>query len=197
MSGIVAWHCSPRAGGLTDSLGRLFARGCAGAGAEAESLFLRDYKIRPCIGCNACLAPPHKCPLDANGDQAEFLFAKMLAAQLNVFLSPIYFYALPAGFKAFIDRGQRFWAMGENVSPPRNGGRALAILAAGRPRGEKLFAGSLLTLKYFLKSFAISLWEDNILLRGLNEPADLAQNPECAERLLKAGRECAASLKTT
>ena len=59
MNQILALLCSPRPGGVSDSLARLFAEGAAEAGAEARLEPLRRYKIAPCIGCGAC---EKKCP---------------------------------------------------------------------------------------------------------------------------------------
>ena len=43
---------------------------------------------------------------------------------------------------------------------------------AGRPRGEKLFAGILPTLRYFLEIFHFEI-ADTVLLRGLDGPSAL------------------------
>ena len=104
MNQILALLCSPRPGGVSDSLARLFAEGAAEAGAEARLEPLRRYKIAPCIGCGACARPPHACVLARGDDQAEELFALFQAAPLVLLAAPIYFYPLPAFFKDFIDR---------------------------------------------------------------------------------------------
>ena len=52
MSKIVVLMGSPRKGGNTDLLGRAFVEG-ASAKHEVELIPVADYKINPCIGCNA------------------------------------------------------------------------------------------------------------------------------------------------
>jgi hypothetical protein len=122
-------------------------------------------------------------------DQAEELFAPLLAAPVVLFAAPIYFYHLPAQFKGLIDRSQRYYALREKGDPrvaalPRR--PAHVVLAAGRPTGEKLFEGSLLTLKYFLHSFNRSL-DGTLLFRGKDRPGDLAADPAACDDLRGLG----------
>jgi len=118
-------------------------------------------------------------------DQAETVFGWMLAAPLLLFSSPIYFYHLPAGFKGLIDRAQRFYAARiaeDPVLTALSRRSAHVCLVAGRPRGEKLFEGSLLTLRYFLWPFNVALAEP-LCLPGLDAPGDLRAAPEAEARV--------------
>ncbi len=114
-------------------------------------------------------------------DDAPALFCEMQAASALLFAAPIYFYALPGLFKIFIDRSQKFWAdSGSKNQPLRN---AAVIMAAGRQKGEKLFTGALLTLKWFLKPFGFAI-SQTLLLRGLEKVADVSRaNLRQAEEL--------------
>ena len=192
MRQILALLCSPRPDGVSDSLARLFAEGAAEAGAGVRLEPLRRYAIAPCIGCGACARPPHNCVLARGDDQAEELFALFQAAPLALLAAPVYFYSLPARFKAFIDRGQRFWdarsssvaGAGDSRLSPKP---VLAALAAGRPRGGQLFNGALLTLKYFLAPQNARI-QDTRLLRGLDRPEDLWARPAVCDALRAWGR---------
>lgn len=97
-------------------------------------------------------------------------------ASLALFASPIYFYALPAHFKAFIDRGQRIWRSGQ--AKMRNV-PVLTLMAAGRPKGEKLFEGAIRTIRWFLKGMDADL-DDSLCFRGLDNIGDLRARPEIA-----------------
>lgn len=175
-------QCSPRQGGVTDRLGRLFAQGARQAGALVSRVALRHFTVRPCLSCGACAQPPHFCPL-STGDGAEELFALMADSACVLFCSPIYFYALPGHFKCLIDRAQRFWQPpGRRASPLRP---ALACLAAGRPRGRRLFAGSLLTLRYFLLCQQRSLAQTR-LWRGMEDGRNVDE--ATAREMLAWGR---------
>ena len=107
--------------------------------------------------------------------------------------SPIYFYHLPAQAKALVDRSQRIWAGVEAGRPAGKGPLVLAALAAARPRGEQLFTGSLLGLKYFFASFGARI-ADTRTLRGLACPEDLLSRPDLCADLERWGRDWAVRL---
>ena len=107
--------------------------------------------------------------------------------------SPVYFYGLPAQAKALVDRSQRIWAGVEAGRPAGKGPLVLAALAAARPRGEQLFTGSLLGLKYFFASFGARI-ADTRTLRGLACPEDLLSRPDLCADLERWGRDWAVRL---
>lgn len=189
--------CSPNPGGTTDTAAKIFAEGMAAAGISPRLVPLRDYALTPCTGCNACAHPPHACVLAAPSraaaeDRAEDVFALLLQAPLIVLAAPVFFYSLPAHFKALIDRAQRFWAQrsGTPHSPPAARPApvpALALLAAGRTQGKQLFSGVLLTLTYFLDALNADI-RDTRQLRGLETRRDLLQRPGLAANLRAWGQ---------
>lgn len=180
----VIFLCGPRAGGNSDTAGLAFADGVTRAGRVPRVIALRELAVAPCRGCGACAGAGHRCPLDREGDAAASVFAAMDAAPFVAFAAPIYFYHLPALFKALIDRAQRRYEIrAATGATPAAGGAGQAtrpaypLLVAGRPQGERLFEGALLTLKYFLWPFGFALarpW----LQRGLDAPGDLAAKAE-------------------
>jgi putative NADPH-quinone reductase len=186
--------CGPRAGGNSDTAGLAFADGLARAGVEARVIRLREQAITPCRGCGSCAkTPQHRCPL-SDGDDVEALFSAIMHARILAFASPVYFYHVPALFKALIDRAQRHYEVrmaaepSHPASPPRS---AQVLLVAGRKTGERLFEGTLLTLKYFLWPFYFRPAEP-CLLRGLDAPGDLAADAATLARVSAYG-EAAAS----
>ena len=189
--------CGPRVGGNSDTAGLAFASGLARAGIEPRIIRLREHKVHPCRGCGACaLGPAHGCPL--SGDEAEFLFEIIREASVLAFAAPIYFYHLPAQFKALIDRAQRHYAV--RLDREQSGGPAPAervvevLLVAGRREGRQLFTGSLLTLRYFLWPFDARPTENPCLLRGYDGPDDLAGDSATLEALAVRGQAAAGTV---
>jgi multimeric flavodoxin WrbA len=188
--GTVIFAASPRAGGNSDAAAAALARAGAGSGRPAELLHLRDFRILPCSSCGHCASDAAgRCAL-AGADDAEKLFAKLMGAAEVFMASPIYFYHLPAGFKAWIDRAQSYFLRKtrgdeELLSLPER--QARVFLVAGRPVGEKLFNGSLLTLKYFLEPFNITIGE-TLTLRGYDEKGALEADPEAMQKVAELGR---------
>lgn len=172
MSRVLVLSGSPRAGGNSDAAADLAAAACGSAGADVLSLRLRDHPVRPCTGCGECAGRPGSCALDGPDDGAAALFACLARASVLVVTAPVYFYGLPAGLKALVDRCQRFWAQ----PLQRHRRPAFAVLIGARHRGDRLFEGSLLVLRCVLPVLGFSL-RDPLLLRGLEEPDDLRRAP--------------------
>ena len=91
---------SPRKDGNSETLCKQFAKGAEEAGHKVELLSIRDKKIGYCVGCRAC-AETAKCV--QKDDMAEIL-DKMMAADVIVLSTPVYFYTMSAQLKTLIDR---------------------------------------------------------------------------------------------
>jgi multimeric flavodoxin WrbA len=209
--GVATLACSPRPGGNSDTAAELFGQGFAAvAGGLAPRLLrLRDYRVEACTGCGACRAfaatqahAPSSaiasgpdgaflgCPLGRRDDSVALL---RLAAGCEALclVSPIYFYHLPARFKALLDRTQAFWelrqASGRDLFPPRP---CFVILLGARPQGAKLFEGSLLSLRYALDSLNIRL-EEPLLLHGLDQIGDLERRQDLRDLARDYGAQAA------
>ncbi len=92
---------SPRRHGNSDRLCDEFLRGAAESGNDAEKIFLGDVTIHCCTGCSVCSLYKKPCPQE---DDAAGIIRKMLAADVIVMATPVYFYAMSAQMKILIDR---------------------------------------------------------------------------------------------
>ena len=97
---ILIVSASPRRHGNSDTLCDEFMRGAAEAGHRAEKIFLRDRAIDYGMGCGACNRT-HKC---VQRDDMEEILDKMVAADVLVLATPVYFYTMDAQLKTLIDR---------------------------------------------------------------------------------------------
>lgn len=91
---------SPRKGGNSDLLCDEFRKGAEESGNHVEKIFLRDKEINFCKGCGVCNRT-HACV--QQDDMAEIL-GKMVAADVIVLATPVYFYSMDGQMKTFIDR---------------------------------------------------------------------------------------------
>lgn len=91
---------SPRRGGNSDTLADRFLQGAHDAGYQAEKIFLRDQKIGYCTGCYAC----EKTGRCAQKDDMADILLKLVAADVIVMATPVYFYTMSAQMKTLIDR---------------------------------------------------------------------------------------------
>ncbi|PLX96338.1 MAG: NADPH-dependent FMN reductase [Desulfuromonas sp.] len=92
---------SPRCEGNSDILCDEFLRGAQEAGHTGEKIRLADKEIHYCTGCCACIQRPGFC---AQQDEMAELREKLLACDVLVLATPVYFHALNGPMKNFIDR---------------------------------------------------------------------------------------------
>lgn len=98
---IVALNGSPRKGGNTDLLIGEFLAGAREAGAEGEVVYLDDLTIRPA----AELGDVQKERVDLRADDdCRSVLDKVIAADIVVIGSPVYWQGVTAQLKCFIDR---------------------------------------------------------------------------------------------
>lgn len=97
---------SPRAKGNSDVLCDEFVKGAISAGHTAEKVFLKGMNIGYCTGCGYCVNRQGNC---TQVDDMQQLKAKMMAADVIVLATPIYFYTVCAQLKTLIDRNCFFY----------------------------------------------------------------------------------------
>jgi len=97
---VLVLSASPRKGGNSDLLCDQFMLGAQESGNQTEKIFLKDKKISYCTGCESCYTS-HECAL--KDDMAQVL-DKLIAADVIVMATPVYFYTMNAQMKTLIDR---------------------------------------------------------------------------------------------
>ena len=105
MKKVLIISASPRKGGNSDLLCDEFAKGAREAGHEVEKVRLAEKKVGFCTGCYAC----RKLDRCVQNDDANEIIEKMLAADVIVLATPVYFYSMAAQLKALIDRCVSRW----------------------------------------------------------------------------------------
>jgi multimeric flavodoxin WrbA len=97
---VLAISASPRKGGNSDLLCDQFLTGARESGNDVEKIFLCDMDVGYCKGCGTCTYSG-KCILK---DDAAGILDKMMAADVIVLATPVYFYTMDAQLKTLIDR---------------------------------------------------------------------------------------------
>ncbi|MCU6767541.1 flavodoxin family protein [Barnesiella propionica] len=163
---------SPRRGGNSDTLCDEFMRGAAEAGNKTEKVFLRDKKIGYCTGCSTCSLRRKPCPQE---DDAAGIFAKMLAADVIVLGTPVYFYAMSAQLKTFLDR-----CCGPYAEMSGKEFYFIASAAEGDDGRENLMR-VFDNLMGFVDCLENPVVKGRILATGVWHPGEIQGNPAMAE----------------
>lgn len=102
---VIAINGSPRKTGTTAKLLNKALEGAASTGAQVEFIQLNQMKIQGCQGCFSCKKRGGKsygkCVLK---DDMQLLYEKIKKADALILGSPIYFHAVAAGMKIFLER---------------------------------------------------------------------------------------------
>ena len=153
---------SPRKGGNTDLLVEAFVKG-ASQKYNVEVVSVHDYKVNPCMGCNACFkSDGNTC---AQKDDMPQIYEKAALADMLVIASPVYFYGLSAQLKSIIDR---FHNPIRDTFHIKN----MALLLVGAATLPELFDSILAEYQLCLNFFKL---EDSgkVLARGCKDKGDI------------------------
>jgi len=178
---------SPRLGGNTDLLLDAALNGAQSRGAEVEKIVVDKLNISPCREHYGCLEDGH-CVIR---DDMDAMYLKLLAADGIVVASPMFFYGITAQLKALIDRCQALWARKHVLKQNWPGaGRKGAFIAVGATKGERLFDGSIATIRYFFKTVGVEYAEE-LLIRGVDQKGDIEQHPSALKDAFELGQRLA------
>lgn len=112
MKNILVMVGSNKKGGNTELLADAFISGAKSAGHVVTKVFLGDTKINGCSGCNAC----RKVGSCIQKDDMAGVYPLIEQADSIVFASPLYYWTISAGIKAFIER--LYAVAKEDPNPP-------------------------------------------------------------------------------
>lgn len=185
---------SPRHEGNTELLLEEALRGAASAGASTSLIRVEGLSIAGCNECNDCYETG-ECSIQ---DEMTEVYEAIERADRILVASPVFFMSLPAQLKAVIDRCQAFWALKYKLNlplprPAMAPKRYGAFISVGGTRGQRLFDGTILTLKYFFDAISATPLPDSYLLvRGVDDQGEILGRPESLAAALKLGRRLAA-----
>jgi len=176
---------SPRIKGNSDLLLRRALAGAESAGAGTEYLRLPDYKVSPCIECNACYATG-LCKVQ---DDYQQLLEKIIEADRIIFATPIFFMTVCAQAKMLIDRCQCLWAhkyvLKKELIAPGHDRRAM-VIAVGGSRSRKQFESVRLTMKSYFDSLQAQ-YVANLFVNKIDALGDIEKHPSALNEAYRLG----------
>ncbi len=178
---------SPRKHGNTAYLLDRFLEEAARLGAETRKIHVPDLKVTPCTGCSVC-EKKGRCVF--KDDMQTTVFPLLRNSGLVVMASPIYFYTVPAEFKAMIDRTQTLWSrkFKLGLKDPEEGRRKGFLLSVGATRGKDLFDSINLTMKYFFRGISTD-FKGGLTYARIEDPGDMKKHPDVDEHIRLAAQK--------
>ncbi len=178
---------SPRIKGNTDLLLDEALKGAQSQEAEVEKIIVDKLKIAPCREYYGCLRDG----ICVIRDDMDSIYPKLLNTDGIIVASPMFFYGITSQLKALIDRTQALWAKKYILKQnPPGSKRKGAFIAVGATTGEKLFDGSILTIKYFFRSIDIE-YTDEFLIRGVDKKGEIKEDATALSGAFELGKRLA------
>lgn len=176
---------SPRIKGNSDLLLYRALAGAESAGANTEYLRLPDYKVSPCIECNACYATG-LCKVQ---DDYQQLLKKILDTDHLIFATPIFFMTVCAQAKLLIDRCQCLWAhkyvLKKELNTAGNDRRGM-VIAVGGSRSKKQFESVRLTMKSYFDSLQMH-YTANLFVNQIDALGEIEKHPTAMNEAFRLG----------
>jgi multimeric flavodoxin WrbA len=183
---------SPRKGGNTDQLLDKALEGARAAGAEVNTVYVRDLQMCGCIECGGC-DKTGKCVVE---DDMQRVYPLLEEADVIFLASPIFFYSVTAQVKALIDRVQAMWAKQQLEQTPDEMNRYKRgrgyLITVGATRGKNLFEGAQMVARYFFDALNMS-YEGGIFFRSLEKKTAVKENPETLQEAFNLGLKAVSS----
>jgi multimeric flavodoxin WrbA len=178
---VLAFVGSPRQRGNTDLLVARILDGAKAAGAVTETVHLGGLTIRECDGCHACWRGK-PC---AKRDDMNGLYPRIVASDLLVFGTPVYWYGPTALMKGLIDRFVYFNCPA-NRPGVRNKGALLAI-----PHEENSPETAGLVVAMFERSLAYLEMRlvGRLVAPGVDKKGDILGKPRSLQEAYELGRQ--------
>lgn len=177
---VVVICSSPRIGGNSETLADAFIQGAKEAGHKIQKIRLAEKRVLPCRGCKHCYRTNDACVID---DDMNSIYPDILAADVLVMASPIYYFSFSAQLKSFIDRLYGPDVKGDMAKAMHSGlpQKECALLMTAADENKAVFdVAVMLFRKIFVHWF---MWSNRgiILAAGVSEVGDIREHAKLEE----------------
>lgn len=144
------------------------------SGHEVERVYLNNKTIAGCLGCGKCKENPDEIAC-VQKDDAIGIMEKMIASDVVLFSSPVYFWGFTAQIKRLIDRG---YALATNYHQPGHTslmqGKRIGLLVTGADAYEENAEG-LFDAFDRIAGFLLAPKAGELYVGGCTVPAELPE----------------------
>lgn len=174
---ILVISTSLRKGSNSEILADALIRGAKEAGHHVEKVCIRDKEITFCRGCLAC-QKTGRCVIRDGGDE---IARKMLAADVLVFATPIYYYGMSGQMKTMLDRANPLYFLDYRF-------RDVYLLATAADEEEQAMDGALNGIQGWISCFEKARLAGSIFAGGVDRAGEIENHP-ALERAYQMGKE--------
>lgn len=157
---------SPRRDGNSDHLCDQFRMGAQESGHNVEKIFLREKKINYCLACYHCKNHDGLCAIK---DDVPEIIDKIIAADVVVLSTPVYFYCMNAQMKTVIDRSVMKWTKIKN--------KDFYLIATAAEDDDHVMSGTIKSFLGFLECLTDAREAGYILGKGVYNKGEIIGKP--------------------
>ncbi len=172
---------SPRKGSNSGTLALAVGAGITEAGGQVETVDLSGLDIKPCLACDACQRNGGKC---VQIDGMQTIYPKVIAADILVLATPIYWFNLSAQLKIFLDRCYAIAVGEDNIF-----GKKVIAAALAYGDSDPFISGAVNAIRSLqdICGYTGAAWGGCVYGSGMEREA-LAKDEELLAQARKMGR---------
>ncbi len=156
---------SPRKGGNSDLLADQFIKGAEESGNTVDKLYLVDKNMGYCRGCMGCVKNG-ECIID---DDVSKILDRMIASDVIVLSTPVYFFSMNSIMKTLIDRTITRYDEITN--------KEFYYIVTASIEDEKYLKNTFRPLRAFTDCLPGSIPKDKIAATGITEKGAVLNSP--------------------
>lgn len=165
---------SPRKNGNSFTMANDFIRTTAENGHNVVRFDASFMHVGICHDCKTCFRTGKACSFD---DDFNLLAPEIEKADAIVFITPLYWFSIPAALKSVIDKFFSFYVSGKDLS-----GKECAIISCCEENDPSIFAGMLTSFKL---TFNLLEWKylGSVLVTGVSAAGEINATDGCARAI--------------
>ena len=167
---VIIISSSPRKNGNSYTLAAEFEKGAASVGNITEKINIRELDLKFCIGCQYCQSHG----VCVQKDSMNGIYEKIENADVIVFATPVYYYAVSGQLKTFLDRLNPLY-------PRNNKFKDVYLLASAADEIEHTFDGAVKDINGWIECFEGVRLAGTVFAYGVNGVKDIQGRKELQE----------------
>ena len=176
---VVVISSSLRLGSNSEVLAQAFVQGAQAAGNIVEEISLKEKDLRFCTGCLACQSTA-RCWMQ---DDSAAINAKLKEAEVVVFATPVYFYAMSGQLKTLLDRTNPLFTQSCAF-------RDVYLLMSAAEEDPQLLQPAIHELEGWISCFEQAQLAGVVAGGGLSEPSAVSPDTKAYQEAYQMGLHC-------
>lgn len=176
---VVIVSTTPRKNGNSEILATEFMNGAKDAGNEVEMIKVRDMELKYCKGCFVC-QKTNKCVI--KDDFNVKMLKTLCEADVLVFATPVYYYAISGQLKTFIDRMNPLYSVKQKIHD-------IYLIATAAENETRTFKGVKEDIKGYIDCYDDKTLKGTLFAGGVNDVGEVKSHKDYMKKAYEMGKK--------